>query len=163
MRASDRSRERAAALLRRRCEEGYLSLDTFERRVEDVYRSRSVEQLAGLTADLPAIGILGRIRQWRIGHRVGSQPAPPAGLRLPLDLVRDRPLVLGRSRYCDVVLNHDTVSRTHAEIRCDDDGWRLRDLSSTNGTFVDGRRIDRAEHVHRGEQILLGGCPVLLL
>ena len=47
MRASDQARERTAALLRRRCEEGYLSLDTLERRVEDVYRARSTEQLAG--------------------------------------------------------------------------------------------------------------------
>jgi hypothetical protein len=65
MRVSDDARERTAALLRRRCAEGYLSLDTYERRVEDVYRARSAEQLAGLTADLPAIGLLARLRQWR--------------------------------------------------------------------------------------------------
>ena len=56
MRVSDDARERAAALLRRRWGEGYLSLETFERRVADVYRARSAEQLAGLTADLPAVG-----------------------------------------------------------------------------------------------------------
>jgi hypothetical protein len=45
MRASDRSRERAAALLRRRCEEGYLSLETFERRVERSARVQRGEQV----------------------------------------------------------------------------------------------------------------------
>jgi Domain of unknown function (DUF1707) len=47
MRASDQARERTVSLLRRRWDEGYLSLDTFERRVEDVYRARSAEELAG--------------------------------------------------------------------------------------------------------------------
>jgi hypothetical protein len=159
VRASDQARERTVALLRRRCEEGYLSLDTFERRVEDVYRARSAEQLAGLTADLPAIGVVGRFRQWRLGRR----PVPVEGLRLPLDLVREGCLVLGRSRHCDVVLNHDTVSRTHAEIRREDDGWSVRDLGSCNGTWLDGRRVDRAARVGRGDQLLLGGCTVLLL
>ncbi|MGI8779707.1 MAG: FHA domain-containing protein [Solirubrobacteraceae bacterium] len=163
MRASDQARERTAALLRRRCQEGYLSLDTFERRVEDVYRARSTEQLAGLTADLPAIGVAARLRQWRVGHRSHARAAASEGLRVPLDLVRERPLVLGRGQHCDVVLNHDTVSRTHAEIRRHGDGWCVRDLSSSNGTWIDGRHVGRAESVRRGDQILLGGCPVLLL
>jgi hypothetical protein len=159
MRASDQARERTVALLRRRCEEGYLSLDTFERRVEDVYRARSAEQLTGLTGDLPPIGVVGRLRRWRVGRR----PAPDAGMRLPLDLVREGCLVLGRSRHCDVVLNHDTVSRTHAEIRREGGGWSVRDLGSCNGTWLDGRRVEGAERVGRGDQLLLGGCSVLLL
>lgn len=164
MRVSDQARERTAALLHRRFHEGYLSLDTFERRVEEVYRTRSADRLAGLTADLPAIGVVARLRQWRFGHHGrGARPTPSEGLRLPLDLVGDRPLVLGRSQHCDVVLKHDTVSRAHAEIQRHDDAWWLRDLGSSNGTWVDGRRVSHAESVHRGDQILLGGCPVLLL
>ncbi len=156
MRTSDRARERTVALLRRRCGEGYLSLDTFERRVEDVYRARSAEQLAGLSADLPASGLVGRLRQWR--HR-----APAEGVRLPLLLVREQPVVLGRSRRCDVVLDHATVSRTHAEIRWEDGDWRLRDLGSSNGTWIDGRLVREAERVRRGDRIVLGDCLVLLV
>lgn len=111
MRASDEARERTAAVLRRRCGEGYLSLETFERRVADVYRATTAEQLAGLTADLPAIGLLARLRQWRFG---GPVDAAPEGLRLPLEVVGDRPLTLGRGLGCDVVVKHDTVSRLHA-------------------------------------------------
>ena len=159
MRASDRARERAARLLRRRCDEGYLSLDTFEARLEGVYRARDVEELAALMEDLPAVGFLARIEQWRVVRRAAAQH----DVRLPLELVGDRPLVLGRSRRCDVLLDDDTVSRMHAELRRDDDGWYLRDLSSSNGTFIAGRPITRAERVLPGVRIQLGGCHVQLL
>jgi hypothetical protein len=159
MRVSDEARERTVALLRRRCAEGYLSIDTYERRVEDVFRARSAEQLAELTADLPAIGLVARLRQWRLG----PSAAPPAGLRLPLELIRDRPLTLGRSRYCDVVVAHDTVSRRHAEIRREGDRCFVCDLGSSNGTWVGGRRVEHERRVRPGDQILLGGCLVVVL
>jgi pSer/pThr/pTyr-binding forkhead associated (FHA) protein len=71
--------------------------------------------------------------------------------------------VLGRSRRCDVLIDDDTVSRVHAELRRGDDGWYLRDLSSRNGTFVAGRPVAHAERVLPGERIQLGGCEVHLL
>ena len=92
MRASDHARERTAGLLRRRCDEGYLSLDAYERRLERTLRARSLEELAGLAADLPPVGIVARLRQWRSG----PSPLPPAGVRLPLELIGTRPLVLGQ-------------------------------------------------------------------
>ena len=139
-----------------------MSLDTFERRVEDVYRSRSVERLAELIADLPAIGLLARLRQWRTGARLPAV-APPDSLRLPLELVGENALVLGRGARCDVVVAHETVSRRHATICRDEAGCRVTDLDSTNGTWIDGRRVRRAQEVHRGDQILLGGCLVLIV
>ena len=159
MRVSDRARERTVSLLRRRCAEGYLSLDTYERRVEQVLGARDARQLAGLTADLPAIGLLARLRQ----RRLGSPAEPPDALRLPLELVHDRPLTLGRSQACDVVVAHDTVSRRHAELWRDGDRWFVTDLGSSNGTWVEGRRVDRARRVRSGDQILLGGCLVVVL
>ena len=159
MRVSDKARERTVALLRRRCAEGYLSLDTYERRVEEVLRARSSEQLAGLTSDLPAIGLIARLRQWRLGPPARA----PEALRLPLELVRNRPLTLGRSRYCDVVVAHDTVSRRHAELWREGDRCYVADLGSSNGTWVDGRRVERQRRVRSGDQILLGGCLVVVL
>ena len=41
----------------------------------------------------------------------------------------------------DVVVRDEAVSRLHATIDVDDLGYRLRDLESTNGTFVDGMRV----------------------
>jgi pSer/pThr/pTyr-binding forkhead associated (FHA) protein len=102
---------------------------------------------------------MARLRQWRIG----SAGAAPEGLRLPLELVRHRPLTLGRSRYCDVVVAHDTVSRRHAEIRREGDRCYVTDLGSSNGTWVGGRRVERDRLVRGGDQLLLGGCLVIVL
>ena len=47
-----------------------------------------------------------------------------------------RVIRIGRGSDCDVVLADDTVSRRHAELRLEPDGWTLVDLQSSNGTFV---------------------------
>ena len=54
MRASDRDREQALAVLRRRCAEGYISVDTFERRVERTFAARTVAELRSVVADVTA-------------------------------------------------------------------------------------------------------------
>jgi pSer/pThr/pTyr-binding forkhead associated (FHA) protein len=52
---------------------------------------------------------------------------------------------IGRDRVCDVEIFGDpSVSRQHAEVSFHDGSWWLRDLDSTNGTYVDDRRIDVA-------------------
>jgi len=51
-------------------------------------------------------------------------------------------MVIGRDEVCDIVLNSPQVSRKHAElIRSTDGTFRLRDLGSINGTYVNGKRI----------------------
>ena len=55
--------------------------------------------------------------------------------------VGDRPLVIGRNPDVDVVINDSNVSRRHAEVWRTSDGVAVRDLQSTNGTFVNGHRI----------------------
>ena len=56
-------------------------------------------------------------------------------------VVGDRPLVIGRSPDVDVVINDSGVSRRHAEVWRTTEGVAVRDLESTNGTFVNGHRI----------------------
>src|SRR5579884_2735717 len=63
---------------------------------------------------------------------------------------------LGRSRQCDVVLGDENVSRQHAEIRPRGGSWVLTDLGSTNGSLLNGRRIDRPEVVKQGDEIEVG-------
>ena len=52
------------------------------------------------------------------------------------------PLIIGRSPAVGVVINDPNVSRQHAEIWRTDQGVALRDLGSTNGTYVNGHRIE---------------------
>jgi hypothetical protein len=63
---------------------------------------------------------------------------------------------LGRSRQCEVTLSDPNVSRQHAEIRPRGGSWVLSDLGSTNGTLLNGRRIDRPEVIKPGDEIELG-------
>ena len=53
------------------------------------------------------------------------------------------PFKIGRDVECEVQLTHSKVSRFHAEVRFSQGKWSLFDLQSTNGTFVDGRRVEQ--------------------
>jgi len=57
-------------------------------------------------------------------------------IRLP-----DAGATIGRSRDCDITLRDSNVSRHHAEIVSTGSGWAVRDLGSTNGLKVNGRRV----------------------
>jgi S1-C subfamily serine protease len=80
----------------------------------------------------------------------GSQ----AGLTVP---VGQQPLTIGRDPEADVVLDDDRVSRRHAVLATDGTaGLLLRDLSSTNGTWLGDRRIEGAAPVAAGSRIRVG-------
>jgi Protein of unknown function (DUF3662)/FHA domain len=63
---------------------------------------------------------------------------------------------IGRGRQADVVLNDPNVSRKHAEIRPRGGSWVITDLESTNGSQLNGRRIDGPEVLRPGDEIELG-------
>lgn len=54
------------------------------------------------------------------------------------------PFTIGRSESADLKIDSSRVSRTHAVIDQEGDAYRVRDNGSTNGTFVNGQRIDDA-------------------
>ncbi|MHB1222755.1 MAG: adenylate/guanylate cyclase domain-containing protein [Gemmatimonadaceae bacterium] len=60
------------------------------------------------------------------------------------DLPAGRRLSVGRALQCDVAVLDPTISRRHAELWVEADGLHLRDLGSSNGTFVNGRRVETA-------------------
>ena len=64
--------------------------------------------------------------------------------------------VIGRSRDCDVVLADQNVSRRHAEVRPSGGKWIVKDLGSTNGVKVNGRRITGPQSLKPGDKIELG-------
>jgi hypothetical protein len=150
VRPSHDTREETIVQLRRGYLAGRLGTDTFAQRIDEALEGASREQLRGLTADLPAAPprtLLARLR---------ARFAPPG---LP-ELVGAR-LVIGRSSSCQIVLGDDTVSRRHAELRFEDGRWLLRDLHSSNGTYVNGRWVAEAE-VRAGDVIHLGGARLRL-
>ena len=61
--------------------------------------------------------------------------------RRPRSRSTNRVTVIGRSSECDITLADPNVSRRHAEVRRIGDGYSLVDLGSTNGTEVNGQRI----------------------
>jgi transcriptional regulator with GAF, ATPase, and Fis domain len=72
------------------------------------------------------------------------------------EFVMDRDVVrVGASRDNDLVIEHETVSRNHFEIRVTEEGHLIRDLKSTNGTDVEGCRIVEA-YLHPGSRIGAG-------
>src|SRR3954471_9263031 len=146
MRVSDEGRERTVAVLRERALDGCLTLDTFAGRVDAAYRAKTVEELDALVAALPHDdgwrGVLGRFAA-RLAAREerSGQPALELEVRLPANA---ETVTVGRSRECDVVVGEETVSRFHAELRHTDDAWLVRDLDSTNGTWLNGSRVSVA-------------------
>ena len=74
------------------------------------------------------------------------------GLDLPLD--RDW-LVIGRGRGADLVIHEPTISRAHAAVGFRAGGFFVQDLGSTNGTFLNGKRRERAD-LDDGDEIQMG-------
>ena len=79
----------------------------------------------------------------------------------PVIVPRSRALTLGRGAECGVPTPSRAASRNHAEVYCDDEHVRIRDLGSTNGTFVNGTRIEGAKVLHPGDRIGVGGFEVI--
>ena len=69
---------------------------------------------------------------------------PPDQAAIGRPLAPGSVLRVGRGGDCGMAIEHPSISRAHAELLGLDGGWRLRDLGSKNGSFVDGARIEEA-------------------
>ncbi len=73
------------------------------------------------------------------------------------DFPLDKPVTLGRSLDASIPLPNASVSRTHASISSQADGsLAIRDLDSSNGIYVNDRRIDRIASLTSGNHIQIG-------
>jgi general secretion pathway protein A len=79
-----------------------------------------------------------------------------SGRKVVAEIALNRPrMVLGRDDSCDISLDSRYVSRYQNLFMETPDGWLLIDLSSTNGCFVNGRRV-REHHLRDGDLIAVG-------
>ncbi len=139
---------------------------------QPVRRSPRRDAYAGPSADVaisPAADELDETAAYR--------PAPPPAVKRRtnpadrpwLDVDGERyPLmgaitVLGRDDSADIILDDPGISRRHSEIRVTQDGPNtvatIRDLGSTNGTFVNGERVT-SEHLESGDRVTVGRTSV---
>jgi FHA domain/Domain of unknown function (DUF1707) len=178
-RASDAERDAVVARLTEGFAAGRLSHDTFMYRMSAVLKVRHRADLPALHADLPATpqepgraaALLGRLRAaWpRPPRRAApSRPARPAPSRTlppaPLAFPRGAgdSFTIGRSAECDLAIADMTVSRVHATLERTADGWLLTDLSSTNGTRVNGWRARGRVPVTAGDVVSFGNAQYSL-
>ncbi len=65
-------------------------------------------------------------------------------------------IIVGRSRNCNLVLKDPSASRNHALLIVHPDGVRLKDLNSTNGTYVNNQRLTEDLPLSPGDRISIG-------
>jgi len=162
-RLSDAERDRALRVLREGVALGRLSHDTFVLRMELAFAARTLDELAALTADLRTenrwsrmlFGAVEAVSGFTVRLRRAWQAERLPKLLLPRPENR-YPLRIGRDPASGLRLSHETVSRVHAELTRQGGMWVLRDLGSTNGTSVNGRRVIGAAVVQVGDQVSFG-------
>ena len=89
----------------------------------------------------------------QINHRGGMQQ----------DIPLREEVTFGRAQDNDVVLNESTVSPYHAKIVCDDTGCWIVDLTSANGTYVDGARLfsQQPQTLTEGTVVQIGNTRII--
>ncbi|HUA42967.1 MAG TPA: DUF1707 and FHA domain-containing protein [Streptosporangiaceae bacterium] len=164
IRISDAEREQALVDLRDGYAEGRLTHDTFGWRVDEVLRARASGELRSLVADLPRRRRIRAMARpgWHRGLTVASRWLrgwPPA---LTLPGGPQLRFTIGRESACDMTLADLTVSRWHASLQRDAGGWLLADLGSTNGTRLNGWRVNSPIHVRAGDLVSFGSVTFVL-
>jgi len=74
----------------------------------------------------------------------------------------DRSASIGRSEESDIFLVDPSVSRNHATLMIENGSAEVRDLASTNGTFVNGERISGERRVVSGDVLTFGNTQMRL-
>ncbi len=75
--------------------------------------------------------------------------------------VTGRELIVGRADECDFVVRHESISRRHLLVKVDGGRVEITDLSSTNGLYVDGKRVPSAI-VGADDVFTIGSVPMCL-
>jgi hypothetical protein len=176
VRASDAEREQALAELRDGFAEGRLTHETLAHRIDAALRARLNGELRRLVADLPEPRRRGATASLAAARRLGAAMRQrgsravrtvdrwlrgwPPSLTLPAD--GQSRFTIGREPACDMTLSDDTVSRWHATLERSAGGWLLADLGSTNGTRLNGWRVNHPTWVRAGDMVSFGRATFVL-
>jgi len=83
---------------------------------------------------------------------------PRVGERLPLRATN----AIGRDAGNDIAIPDEAASARHAVLEQRDEEWWIEDLGSTNGTLVNGVKIEKRERVRFGDEIAIGRVALRL-
>ncbi len=85
-----------------------------------------------------------------------------AEIDLGRHMLCDRPITIGRDEAAELALSDGSISRKHCRVERDPESGRyiLVDLGSTNGTVINGTRVDRKVPLAAGDKIFLGASVV---
>jgi hypothetical protein len=171
-RISEADRDRVVNQLWARYDEGRLSYDTFALRLEAAVHTGSRAGLDAVLADLPGRG-LAQLRpaalrsRWQrswtaLASRLPRVWPSASWPVLTFPSGEQSRFTIGRDSGCDMVLPDPTVSRWHAGLRREPGGWLLDDLGSTNGTLVNGWRVQAWVPVRDGDLVSFGAVTFVV-
>jgi hypothetical protein len=123
------------------------------RLVEDASVGRRSVRAEGRFAGAPAAAAKSRRPERRLPRPLRLLPIDPG---VPHASLQSGPVTVGRADDNDLVLVDPEISRHHARLEPDGQGWRAVDLGSTNGTWINGARRNVAT-IAVGDEVAFGG------
>ncbi len=120
-----------------------------------------------ITAMLAAVAIVAARPRSGSPAEIASLTPVKAVLRI-VELGSERrfeglcPLTIGRDAGCELVLADVEVSRRHARLETQGGIVFVRDLESSNGTFLNGRRLESAVELREGDEIDVGTTRLIV-
>jgi pSer/pThr/pTyr-binding forkhead associated (FHA) protein len=123
-----------------------------------VYRAvRSVStDISGRGSPRPAQAAARPARPSRGGKAPSVLVVHPADGSKAQTFRLSEPLEVGRSESCRVRVDDTYVSQVHAKLYGKNGAWYVEDLGSTNGTYVNDRRVAAPIQVHAGDVVRVG-------
>jgi pSer/pThr/pTyr-binding forkhead associated (FHA) protein len=116
-----------------------------------------------------ALDVAGRRRERAAAGSAPAAARPSKGGKPPSQVVVHEPdgakprtirlsesTQVGRTDACAVRLSDSYVSQVHARLYGKDRSWFVEDLGSTNGTFLNDRRVEQPVEVHAGDVVKVG-------
>jgi pSer/pThr/pTyr-binding forkhead associated (FHA) protein len=102
------------------------------------------------------------------GELLATRQPPPLTLTTELDsqtITRQYfcpEIILGRDESSDFQISDQTVSSQHARLSYHQNQWWLKDMASTNGTFLNGEAVTAQVVITQGDRLRLGQVGVMI-